>query len=396
MARNITSLKSTLTGVDGLWIEEGEDLSDNTLRVLTACVRLNATDTQRAIAGEAVKMPEIIITMNRGASSGAVAKKWLARAEPELQRCGYYEDDLLMVVEMNYTDMPPAWFLHSGLEDERLDDDEKMTRAQYYHKWLGHYLDTVDNAIIPIEWFDASIDAHIKLGFEPRGVKVVAHDPSDNGPDNKGLCYRHGSVILDAQEKSGFDVNEGCDWAVDYAIEVQADVYIWDCDGLGAGIRRQTLEAITGKKMDHVEFRGSKGVDNPKRTYQEVNTHSNARAKTNEETFKNRRAQYYIALADRFQNTYLAVVKGKYIDPCDLISISSEIECIPALRAEVCRIPRKPNGMGLMQIMSKDEMARQTPPIKSPNMADPMMMALANPDIREETLNLKFSTVYHG
>ena len=88
LARNITSLKSTLSGVDGLWIEEGEDLSDNTLRVLTACVRLNATDTQRALAGEDIKMPEIIITMNRGARSGAVAKKWLARAEPELQKCG--------------------------------------------------------------------------------------------------------------------------------------------------------------------------------------------------------------------------------------------------------------------------------------------------------------------
>ena len=36
LARNITSLKSTLSGVDGLWIEEGEDISANTLRVLTA------------------------------------------------------------------------------------------------------------------------------------------------------------------------------------------------------------------------------------------------------------------------------------------------------------------------------------------------------------------------
>ena len=69
LARNITSLKSTLSGVDGLWIEEGEDISANTLRVLTASVRLNAKDSQRLLAGEDVKMPEIIITMNRGAGS---------------------------------------------------------------------------------------------------------------------------------------------------------------------------------------------------------------------------------------------------------------------------------------------------------------------------------------
>ena len=68
LSRNITSLKSTLSGIDGLWIEEGEDISDNTLRVLTASVRLNATDSERLVAGENVKMPEIIITMNRGGS----------------------------------------------------------------------------------------------------------------------------------------------------------------------------------------------------------------------------------------------------------------------------------------------------------------------------------------
>ena len=127
LARNITSLKSTLSGIDGLWIEEGEDISSNTLRVLTASVRLNATDSQRMIAGEKVKMPEIIITMNRGARTGAVAQKWLKRAEFELSRCGYYEDDLIMVVQMNYTDMPKAWFIASGLEQERLDDLDTLS-----------------------------------------------------------------------------------------------------------------------------------------------------------------------------------------------------------------------------------------------------------------------------
>ena len=393
LQRNITSLKSTLSGVDGLWIEEGEDLSDNTLRVLTASVRLNAADTQRAIDGEDVRWPEILITMNRGARVGAVAQKWLARAEPDLERCGYYEDDLLMVVQMNYTDMPPEWFLQSGLEAERSDDYEKLTRPQYDHKWLGHYLDTVDSAIIPTEWFDAAIDAHVKLGFKPKGMKIVSHDPSDKGPDNKGLAYRHGSVVLDVQERDGLDVNEGADWALDYAIEEQADVYVWDCDGLGASLRRQTLEAIKGKKMDHVEFRGGKGVDNPKAIYQKVEGATTSKAKNNEQTFKNRRAQYYWMLRDRLYNAYLAVEKGEYIDPDDMISLSSNIANMTTLRAEVCRIPRKPNGTGLIQIMSKEEMASQKPPIPSPNMADSLMMSLALPTPKED-MKLNFRSVY--
>jgi phage terminase large subunit len=392
LSRNITSLKSTLSGVDGLWIEEGEDLSDDTIRVLTASVRLNATDTQRALAGEDVKMPEIIITMNRGARTGAVAKKWLARAEKQLERTGYYEDDLLMVVQMNYTDMPKEWFLQSGLEEERIDDLKTLSRAKYDHKWLGHYLDAVDDAIIETEWFDAAIDAHKKLGFKPKGVKVVSHDPSDKGPDNKGLAYRHGSVVLDVQEKEALDVNEGCDWATGYAIDVQADSYVWDADGIGAALRKQTLDNFRGKKISHVEFRGSKGVDNPKKVYQP--TDDNKKAKTNQETFKNRRAQYYWSLRDRFYKTYRAVVHGDYIDPDDMISLSSEIEAMSALRAEVCRIPRRPNGQGLIQIMSKEEMARQKPPIASPNMADALMMSEAGLISIAEFQPLNFSSVY--
>ncbi len=378
LVRNITSLKSTLSGVDGLWIEEGEDLSDNTLRVLTASVRLNAKDTQRALSGEEVKMPEIIITMNRGPSSGAVAKKWLARAEPDLARYGYYEDDLLMVVQMNYTDMPDAWFKMSGLEQERADDYERLSRGQYDHKWLGHYLDTVDNAIIQPEWFDACVDAHLTLGFKARGIEVVAHDPSDMGPDNKGLCYRHGSVIKDVREKVGLDVNDGCDWATEYANEVKADHYVWDCDGLGVSLRRQTSDSFKGKKVEMVEFKGSKGVDFPDEVYLPSGG-SEENAKTNKETFKNRRAQYYTMLADRIYKTYLAVQKREIFDPDEMLSISSEIENLAALRAEICRIPRKHNSNGLIQIMSKDEMARQTPPIASPNMADSVMMSLAIP-----------------
>ena len=88
LARNITSLKSTLSGINGLWIEEGEDLSDHTLRILTASVRLNATDSERLIAGEDVRMPEIIITMNRGRRKCAVAQNWPARAGKERRLLG--------------------------------------------------------------------------------------------------------------------------------------------------------------------------------------------------------------------------------------------------------------------------------------------------------------------
>jgi len=379
LARNITSLKSTLSGVDGLWIEEGEDLSDNTLRVLTASVRLNATDTQRAIAGEDVKMPEIIITMNRGSRSGAVAKKWLVRAEKELAKCGYYEDDLVMIVEMNYTDMPKDWFELSGLEQERADDYEKMSRSQYDHKWHGKYLESVDNPIILPEWFDACIDAHTKLGWKITGKKIVSHDPSDCGPDDKGLAYRHGSVFYDAKAIPIGDVNEGLDAATDYAIQVGADEFNWDGDGLGLGLRRDVAANLKGKNIEQTMFRGSEGPENPDVMYQMIESDVKAaKPRSNKDTFLNKRSQYYIMLADRMYRTYQAVEKGVYHNPDEMISFSSDIEELQMLRSELTRIPKVPNGAGKIQIMSKKEM--KTNKIDSPNMGDAVMMSMAISD----------------
>jgi len=395
LSRNITSLKSTLSGVDGLWIEEGEDLSDNTLRVLTASVRLNATDTQRAIAGEDVKLPEIIITMNRGSRTGAVAKKWLARAEKEIARCGYYEDDLIMVVEMNYTDMPAEWFELSGLEEERLDDKDKMSIAEYEHKWLGKYLETVEGAIIKPEWFDACVDAHkldrLKAVFRPHGARIAAHDPFDDGSDAGGYVLRHGSIIKKVAEKTTGEIDETCDWATDLATKDGADWFVWDGDGMGTGLKRQVFIAFDGTKTKYHIFKGSlsgKAQDNADKIYMPETADENTKPKTYAETFKNNRAQYYIELARRCYNTYRCVVRNEYVDPDDMISFDSDgIENHEGLRSEICRIPRKPNPNGLDQIMNKQDMKSNG--IESPNMADPVMMSLFVPVIEDtfEPLN---------
>lgn len=387
LARNITSLKGI--NAHGLWIEEGESTSDQTLKILTASIRVSAKDVQKAReTGIKPVVPEIWITMNRSSANDPISKKFLARAEKELLRCGYYEDDLMIIVQVNYDENP--WFDDSGLVDERLDDLKHMTTAEYNHKWLGAYSDSIPDSIIPVDWFNAAIDSHIKLGFKPLGLKIVSHDPSDLGPDAKGLVYRHGSVVLDVQEMTTGDVNDGCDWATNYALDVNADVFNWDCDGLGVTLRRQVGEVLTGKHTRFEMFKGSEGVDDPDDMYQPDDSLRDARS--NKQTFRNKRAQYYWKLRDRFYNTYRAVVKQEYIDPDTMISLSSSIKCIPQLRAEVCRVPKKKNNNGFIQIMSKEEMLR-IHKIESPNLADSLMMSMIS-DIDACTVTLNLSSEF--
>jgi len=397
LSRNVTGLKSTLSGIDKLWIEEGEDITSNTLRVLTASVRLNATDTARLLEGEDVDFPEIIITMNRGPRTGAIAKKWLARAEKELMRCGYYEDDTIMVVQMNHTDMPRVWFEGSGLEQERLDDKEKLSTAAYDHKWNGHYLDEVEGTIIKPEWFDAAIDAHLlphlKEMFTPHGAIVAAHDPFDDGNDAGGLAIRHGSIITHVMSKERGQIDEVCDWATGESIRAGVDCFVWDGDGMGTGLKGQISRTFKGKKVQFHMFKGSlsgKGQDNAEKIYKQEDTDKGDKARTYAETFKNNRAQYYIKLSELFHNTYKCVVKGAYINPDDMISLNSEgIKDMVGLRSQLSRIPKKPNGQGLHQIMSKQEM--KTHKIASPNEGDSVMMSLFEPEVLTEHKPLNFS-----
>ncbi|KUW22065.1 hypothetical protein AWF58_26290 [Escherichia coli] len=125
-----------------------------------------------------------------------------------------------------------------------------------------------DMAIIKREWLEAATDAHKKLGWKAKGAVVSAHDPSDTGPDAKGYASRHGSVVKRIAEGLLMDINEGADWATSLAIEDGADHYLWDGDGVGAGLRRQTTEAFSGKKITATMFKGSESPFDEDAPYQ--------------------------------------------------------------------------------------------------------------------------------
>ena len=317
LARNITSLKS-IAGIKRLWIEEGESVSEKSLKVLTPSVRSSVKDN----LDDSGDPPEIWITMNRNSRQDAISKKYLSRAESSLESTGYYEDDLIMAVQVNFQDNP--WFPEE-LEQERLDDKENLSEDEYDHIWNGHYNETVERAIIKKSWFDASIDAHIKLGINPSGAVIATHDPADEGGDSKGYACRKGILYTEIDEIIAKDGNDGCDEATARAIRANADLFVWDGDGMGALLRRQIGESFKGIKCDLRMYRGSNEVEDKKSKYDGLmSLGSKDKPKTNGDTFYNKRAQYYMKLAQRFYNTWLAVEKGQYIDPDTIISISSD------------------------------------------------------------------------
>lgn len=372
LARNPMSIKS-MFGVKRIWVEEAQTLSDATIDLLEPTIR----------EGES----ELWFSLNRGSSKDPFAKRMLAKYESHIEKHGFYEDDGILIVEINWRDNP--WF-PDVLNKTRLRDKEMLPRAKYDHIWEGKYADTVENAIIEPEWFDACVDAHIKLGFKPMGQERIAYDPADTG-DAKGLAYSHGSVILDVQANETGLIDTATDWATDYANARKADVFTWDADGMGMGLKRQIMQAFEGKKI-HVEaFQGSGGVDNPDMIYERLDDEP-GRSKTNQESFTNLRAQCYWMLRDRMFRTWQAVERGlKVVSPDDLISFRSDIKNLSGLRAELCRIPRKYVGSGRIQLLSKPDMKKLG--ISSPNMADAVMMTMRPVQMHKKREPIKYRKV---
>lgn len=376
LARSIEAVKS-MHGFKYFWLEEGQFISADSIKILTPTLR------------EANS--ELWISANPLNSADPFSQRFIVPYLADIERDGYYLDDLHLIVKIDYSDND--WF-PEALEQERLYDMEHLPRAVYDHVWNGAFNDSVDDSIIPAEWFDASVDAHKRLGFEPRGAVVVAHDPSDEGGDAKGLCIRQGSVILDAQLRDFGEVNDGMDWALNKAIDANANLFVWDADGMGLGLKRQVADTLRGRKIDFAMFHGAETPDRPHGVYEPLRADDSTpkKQRTNRDQFKNKRAQFYWDLRDRFYAVYLAVEKGKYIDPDKMISISSKCRDIGGMRSEVCRIPRKYNRQGTIQIMTKPEM--KTLKIKSPNLADSVMMSLTAPDTPAHTKPIRFDTFY--
>jgi phage terminase large subunit len=324
---------------------------------------------------------------NPQSSADPFSQRFIVPYLRELERDGYYEDDIHLIIVVNWRDNP--WW-NNEQEMLRKWDFENRPRAEYDWIWEGKFNDSVENALIKAEWFDACVDAHKieRLGslFKPTGMRVAAHDPFDDGNDAGGYVLRHGSIVQAVCSKDKGEIDEVCDWATGLASDHRADWFVWDGDGMGTGLKRQVQIAFEGTKTQYHMFRGSlsgSGQDNATDIYMRSDGGPDVAPKQYHETFKNNRAQYYTKLRDRIYNTYRCVERGEYLDPGEMISFNSEgIENLTSLRAQICRIPIKLTGNGLVQILNKVEMKKLE--ISSPNEGDSVMMSIFTPPLADE------------
>lgn len=244
-----------------------------------------------------------------------------------------------------------------------------------------NYNASVEGVVIPSAWVEAAIDAHIKLGIEPSGIRKGALDVADEGVDMNSFCGAHGVLVEAIEQWSGkeSDIFKTTERAFELCDTYGYEAFDYDADGLGSGVRgdarviNSNRAASKQAQLMVLPFRGSGEVvdkDKPIPTAA-LDDDRDEHERANGDFFANAKAQAWWNLRIRFLMTYRAVRDGKPYDPDGIISLSSRMPLLSALKSELSQPTYKLNGAGKILINKAPDGA------KSPNLADSVMIRYA-------------------
>lgn len=331
----------SLEGVDILWIEEAQAVSELSWDVVLPTIRKLGS--------------EIWVSFNP-----------FDELDPTYQRFVVDPPPNTLCVKVTFRDNP--WFKDTELVEE-MEQCRENDYQKYLWVWEGECNGNYEDSIIKPEWFNAAVDSHIKLGWEPTGLKRCGYDVADEGSDEKALALGQGSLVTHLESWLDGDVYDATSKVFDRATEYQADVLTYDAVGVGTAVKVQLKDRIGVKGLEVTPFSGGEQARDPQDAPYED-------GRPNKDVFRNVRAQYVWKMRERFEATYRAVEKGVYTDPENMISLSSDIPHLNEVRAEVCRVQRKRGNNNFIQIESKQDMRSRGVP--SPNRFDALYMLFAN------------------
>jgi len=282
-------------------------------------------------------------------------------------------------------------------DDPRKDDEwEKRKRNEldpviFEAEYNCNFMASVEGVVIPSAWVIAAVDVHKRFGLMPQGKKKAALDVADTGQDKNAMGLAQQFLISYVESWKGtadLDIYHTAERSFLLCDQNGVDGYLYDADGLGAGIRgdarkiNEARVAAGSKRLSVQPFRGSGEVHNPEEIVPGTE-------RTAGDFFENAKAQGWWTLRQRFQYTYRfverlnsgedAIALAMEIDVSKFISIAGDF----AERAKFCMELSQPvwglskNGKMMVDkcpVGTKTEVRKS---ISSPNLADTAMMLYA-------------------
>jgi len=334
IARNVDEIKS-FEGATDWWNEESHNLAKSAFQIIRPTIMRN-------------EGAEMMFSLN-----------------PQLVTDYSYQRLIVnpprgfLVRQINYPENP---FLGSGaLADIDAEFEEDTDEAT--HIYLGVPKSNDNLSYIKLTWITAAIDAHEKLGIDVSGPRNVGYDVADDGGDRCCAIAFDGGICadLDAWKAQEDELEES---ALRAWRKAGNGVFAYDCIGVGAGTG-STLK--NHGKTGYHKFHAGEAPYKPDQEY--------APKITNKDKFENRKAQAWTDVADRLKKTYNAVVKGRPIEPHEIISISSKLHELETLKAELAMPHRVTSANGKDMVEKKSVMKKRLKIDSSPDLADAFIMA---------------------
>lgn len=331
IARNIEEIKG-MEDIDICWIEEGEGLTEVQWSIIDPTIRKQGA--------------EVWVLWNPNLQTDFVQSKL-----PKL-----LGDDCIQR-HINYDENP---FLSDTAKQkaERLKENDPEA---FEHIYLGMPLSNDDLAVIKYSWVQAAVGAADVLGVDMSGARAVGYDVADNGGDTNACAIFDGAMCvgMDEWKAPEDELHQSTQRAWSH---VKKGRLIYDSIGVGAHVG-STLKS-QGVRGNYHKFNSGGAVVKPESRY--------APKIKNKEKFENLKAQAWQDVADRFRNTYNAVVKGMEYPADEMISIDPELPHLEELKVELTMPRKRFSKRGLDMVESKEELAKRD--IPSPNLADSFIM----------------------
>jgi hypothetical protein len=275
-------------------------------------------------------------------------------------------------------------------------------KARYINEGLEHifaqevdrnYAASVANTVIPGEWIEAIVDAHIKLPWLADEAKSnnwgAALDVADGGIDRNALAKRQSIILRVCKEWGSRDVgvttrNTVAELREHPGIECQ-----YDCIGVGSTVKsewnRFVEELFDPKRTPNGSFLRPEYLKEWEQFPKLVPWNAGAKvlnpffrviedddeSPLNKDFYYNLKAQAWWSLRTRCWHTYQCVTDPTIRYPVDmLISLDSKIPLIAQVKTELAQPTRGFSSGSLKMVIDK-----KPDNTKSPNLADAIVMA---------------------
>lgn len=352
IARNLSEIKSA-EGIDILWLEEAHYLTQEQWTTIEPTIRKDNS--------------EIWLVFNPNELGDYVYQNFVVRPPKDA-----------LVKQFNWQMNPFLSKTMLAVIHEAYERDEELAN----HIYGGVPKTGGDKSVINLKFILASVDAHKKIpGWEFSGSKRIGFDVADDGEDMNATCSIHGNIIVGVDEWKGLEdeLLKSSTRVWNAAMNFGATV-TYDSIGVGAFVGSKFAELNEARsefRLDYDGFNAGGAVHDPDEVFMKL-PHTQI---TNRDHFSNIKAQAWTEVAEKFRKTYEVVELGEKHPIDELISISSDHipeELLNRMCLELSS-PRKDIDLsGRFKVESKKDM-REKRKIKSPNMADAVIMAAMKP-----------------